>query len=51
MCHPDGEISFFNDAALGVTPLVNEIKNYIDRIPEFAGLTGLSLDQKPLVNP
>ena len=51
MCHPDGEISFFNDAALGVTPLVNEIKNYIDRIPEFAGLPGLSLDQKPLVNP
>ena len=30
---------------------MTEIKNYIDRIPEFAGLTGLSLDQKPLVNP
>ena len=28
MCHPDGEISFFNDAALGVTPPVTEIKNY-----------------------
>ena len=28
MCHPDGEISFFNDAALGVTPSVKEIKNY-----------------------
>lgn len=28
MCHPDGEISFFNDAALGITPSVEEIQNY-----------------------
>jgi uncharacterized heparinase superfamily protein len=28
MCHPDGEISFFNDAALGITPPVKEIKYY-----------------------
>ncbi|MCW8899119.1 MAG: heparinase II/III family protein [Gammaproteobacteria bacterium] len=28
MCHPDGEISFFNDAAIGVTPPVREIKDY-----------------------
>ncbi len=28
MCHPDGEISFFNDAAIGVSPSPEEIKIY-----------------------
>ena len=28
MCHPDGEISFFNDAALDITPSVEEIHDY-----------------------
>jgi uncharacterized heparinase superfamily protein len=28
MTHPDGEISFFNDAAFGVTPSVEELKKY-----------------------
>lgn len=28
MCHPDGEISFFNDAAIGVTPSVCEMQRY-----------------------
>ena len=32
MCHPDGEISFFNDAALGVTPSVAEIRAYGERL-------------------
>jgi len=32
MCHPDGEISFFNDAALGITPTVSEITDYADRL-------------------
>jgi uncharacterized heparinase superfamily protein len=32
MCHPDGEISFFNDAALGVTPTVAEINDYAGRL-------------------
>ena len=32
MCHPDGEISFFNDAAIGITPEVNEIKKYGSRL-------------------
>jgi uncharacterized heparinase superfamily protein len=38
MCHPDGEISFFNDAALGVTPSVDQIKSYMLRISGLAGL-------------
>jgi len=32
MCHPDGEISFFNDAALGITPTVAEIMDYAKRL-------------------
>lgn len=37
MCHPDDEISFFNDAALGVTPSVHEIQEYGIRL-RFFGL-------------
>ena len=32
MCHPDGEISFFNDAAIGVTPSVEELLMYARRL-------------------
>lgn len=32
MCHPDGEISFFNDAALGVTPAVADLLGYANRL-------------------
>jgi len=32
MCHPDGEIAFFNDAAIGVTPSVAEIRAYGERL-------------------
>jgi uncharacterized heparinase superfamily protein len=32
MCHPDGEISFFNDAALGIAPTPNEIIAYALRL-------------------
>jgi uncharacterized heparinase superfamily protein len=48
MTHPDGGIGFFNDAAVGVTPSVVEIKDYLDRI---SGLTELSLDKNKFVNP
>lgn len=48
MCHPDGEISFFNDAALGIAPCPEELESYADRLglprhrePE-RGLTHLS---------
>jgi len=39
MCHPDGEISFFNDSALGITPSVKEIQDYGQRL-SFFGLLG-----------
>jgi uncharacterized heparinase superfamily protein len=32
MCHPDGEISFFNDAAIAVTPSVSELINYAEQL-------------------
>jgi len=47
MCHPDGEISFFNDAAIGITPSVEELHNYRDRLL----LSGLSTnDVHNLIN-
>lgn len=32
MCHPDGEISFFNDAAMGIAPSPGELFNYAQRL-------------------
>lgn len=28
MCHPDGELSFFNDAAFGIAPALSELERY-----------------------
>ena len=44
MCHQDGEISFFNDAALGIAPSVAELLAYaarlgFDAVPEASGTT------------
>lgn len=32
MCHPDGQISFFNDAAFGVAPSPAELDSYVERL-------------------
>ena len=32
MCHPDGEISFFNDSALGVAPPTSALLQYAERL-------------------
>ncbi|PWG02105.1 heparinase [Sphingosinicella humi] len=32
MCHPDGEISFFNDAAMGIAPSPHELFSYASRV-------------------
>ncbi len=34
MTHPDGDISFFNDATFGFAPTLNELKKYNQRIGE-----------------
>ncbi len=35
MCHPDGEISFFNDAAINIAPHPDYIYRYADRLRIF----------------
>jgi len=48
MCHPNGEIAFFNDTALGVAPSFIELKNYASRLkvpfhlPDAVGMSHLS---------
>lgn len=37
MCHPDGEIAFFNDAAIGIAPAPAELGAYADRMHLAAG--------------
>jgi uncharacterized heparinase superfamily protein len=32
MCHPDGEIAFFNDAAMGIAPTLNVLADYAGRL-------------------
>jgi len=36
MCHPDGEISFFNDSAIGIAPHPVNIYDYADRLSIFS---------------
>ena len=32
MCHPDGEVSFFNDSAIGIAPKLIELEKYAGRL-------------------
>jgi len=32
MCHPDGEIAFFNDAAFGIAPALADLDGYAERL-------------------
>lgn len=32
MCHPDGEIGFFNDAAMGIAPSMRQLEQYAGRL-------------------
>ena len=36
MCHPDGEVSFFNDSAIGIAPSPLEIQKYAARLDDAA---------------
>jgi uncharacterized heparinase superfamily protein len=38
MCHPDGEIALFNDAAFGVEPSPLELESYAQRLGLFSGV-------------
>jgi uncharacterized heparinase superfamily protein len=46
MCHPDGEIAFFNDAAIGVAPAPSDIQAYANRL----GIRAVSA-KKSCINP
>lgn len=37
MCHPDGEIAFFNDAATGIAPPPAELARYAEKLISTAG--------------
>lgn len=39
MCHPDGELAFFNDAAIGVAPAPVELFSYAERLGLGASTT------------
>jgi uncharacterized heparinase superfamily protein len=41
MCHPDGEIAFFNDAAIGIAPSPAEIEAYGNRLGFLCQTTGV----------
>jgi uncharacterized heparinase superfamily protein len=42
LCHPDGEIAFFNDAAIGIAPAPRDLEDYAVRLgfPVFAQAAG-----------
>lgn len=44
MCHPDGEIGFFNDAAIGIAPSPSELEEYAERL----GLPARSTARSPV---
>ncbi len=45
MCHPDGDISFFNDAAFGVAPMPADLEGYAAQL----GLSVAQNSTEPLV--
>ena len=63
MCHPDGEIAFFNDAAMGIAPSPRELAGYAALLgiqpqvdvgaqpPARPGLGGVSDSDRPVGGP
>lgn len=49
MSHPDGEISFFNDAAFGIAPSIKEIEDYAIRLQLLSKIHN-SDDKKNFIN-
>lgn len=53
MCHPDGEISFFNDAAFGIAPTLVQLTDYRRRLGQSdpgrtpAGMSGYAALTRP----
>lgn len=49
MCHPDGEIAFFNDAAIGIAPSPAEIKAYANRLGISSDRVAISSGKPTLI--
>jgi uncharacterized heparinase superfamily protein len=47
-CHPDGEIAFFNDCAIGIAPSPAEIKEYASRLGVSADKLAKSFSTSPV---
>jgi uncharacterized heparinase superfamily protein len=47
MCHPDGEISFFNDAAIGISASVVELNAYASRLNFNSQLMSFESEDNP----
>lgn len=48
MCHPDGEIALFNDAAIGIAPSVAELEGYFARcLPDAVPLPLQAVERLP----
>lgn len=45
MTHPDGEISFFNDAAFGIAPTLTDLKKYAEGLDINEHMPGLGMLQ------
>jgi len=49
MCHPDGEISLFNDAAIGIAPSPAELERYANELLDASEVSGSGLDASDAV--
>lgn len=50
MCHPDGDISFFNDACLGIAPKFKDLNLYANKLGIFLGDEKCSKDKLYISN-
>ena len=46
MCHPDNDISFFNDSAFSIAPKLERIKEYADKL----GIRKISIDRDSIIS-
>ena len=47
MCHPDGEIGFFNDAAMGIAPTLAQLTDYARRLGLRSAVRGQDRRRAP----
>jgi uncharacterized heparinase superfamily protein len=50
MCHPDGEIAFFNDAAFGIAPTPSQLQDYARRVSGSGAIAAPKRESAHLAN-